>query len=146
MSCFKYDYSEISKMAKIGLLKSFRIQPDLFFFYKVVNLTFDYLIDNIQYLLYNINTFDSTFKIYDLNKISFIDGSSLSAESIKDKIHNIFITSISRFKFFIRKISSDLLLLLIYFRFYIFIFDIFFDCFCSVYIYNNFIEQQQYIT
>ena len=37
------------------------------------------------------NMFDSTLKIYDLNKTSFIDRSSLSANSISDKIRYLYI-------------------------------------------------------
>ena len=78
MSYFEHDYSEISKMAKISALKSFRIYQNLLLFYKVINKHSPILLSKInirvlgRHLQYNVNTFDNTLRINDLNKISLL--------------------------------------------------------------------------
>ena len=94
MSDVVHGYSEISQMAKLSSLKSFGTYQKLLLFHKVINNLFNSpeLLSKInirvpgKHLRYNINTFSSTLKIYDANKLSFIGRSSLSANSISDKI------------------------------------------------------------
>ena len=77
MSYFEHDSSEISKMAKIGWLKSFRINQDLLRFHKVINdlvnspellskITFEYLEDIFDPISMRLTYL---FEIYNLNKI-----------------------------------------------------------------------------